>query len=157
MNITREFLKHGTLGEIYAVEYVGDGINRELVAAWLCTKVEEMTLGALPVLQMHAATSALGQATFVRENLHEFVKWEPPQTPDDLIRRVIEQQRTFDQLLTAYTFAKNTEKLAARELEKAREALLQLTRDLAETRPRPLLALIDGDAGTNTPSASWDS
>jgi hypothetical protein len=79
---TREFWRHRVYGDIYAVELMVSEGQREVLGARKCSRPEEQTRGALPVMQLYAGGD---DAEFASNNRADFGMWEPPMTRDDAI------------------------------------------------------------------------
>lgn len=78
---TREFWKHTVYGDIYAVELLAAEGQREVLSARKCSRPEEQTRGALPVMELYSGEDA----ALVSTHRTDFSLWEPPMTSDDKI------------------------------------------------------------------------
>jgi len=90
---TREFRKNRKTGQIWAIELV----NGVLAAALECTKPEEMTDGALPVLPLESSTASLD---VYRAAQGQCDAWEPERTPDGLRRNLVAAGHRLDDVET---------------------------------------------------------
>lgn len=112
---TREFWKHTVYGDLYAVELlVGEG-QREVLGARKCSRPEEMTRGALPVMQLYAGGD---DAEFASNNRADFGMWEPPMTRDDAIEHFREKVNATRQAKTDYERIRKQERAALKHYEK---------------------------------------
>ncbi len=137
---TREFRKHNVLGDIYAVEFIHEDGARVPVAALRCTRPEELTRGALPVL-----TLANGDdRQFVLNNADEFGLWEPPMVDEEKLASIYAAE-TYCQDTEAEFERCHKAAAAAKKLhEKACDDLRRIVREANRSEPpAPLLALAE--------------
>lgn len=134
----RAFEKHKVLGEIFAVEWiVAPGFSREAVGAMRCTKPEQLTRGALPVLPINSS-----ELDFYKGNCLEFAEWEPPMVNEDVLAAIVEAERVCQEAEDDYERAAKAAKLAKQEYERACDELRHVARAARTTTP-PLLALME--------------
>jgi hypothetical protein len=83
---TREFHKHAPTGEIWAIEWM-DARKIAAAGARRCSRPEEQTLGALPVLDL---SCELDTALFVDRHLEEFEAWAPPRNSEEMFTAILQ-------------------------------------------------------------------
>lgn len=140
-NTTRQFRKHTVLGDIYAVEFN----EADVLAASLCTRPEEMTRGALPVLALNAT-----DAQFVQTNASEFVRWEPPMADEEKLAAIIDAEGACQVAQYAAEQAQKAHRAAQKQFEKACDDLRRVVREASAPPLAPLLALAEQEP-TGTP------
>lgn len=122
----REFRKHAVTGTIVAIELVNGTLNgvRE------CSKPEEQTHGALPVLTLDDRESAVGQ--WYRAEAINFKTWAPPEPPKVLMDALM---KLYEESVTArsvYESAKNRLKHAKAAVEDVDERVFHMLRRIHE-------------------------
>lgn len=145
METYREFWKHTVLGDIIAVELSCDADRGgvDVLAARYCSRGEELTAGALPVLPLQTTGEAFDLAT---GSPGEFEVWEPPPTPEMLRIEIVKAIDERDAIASECTLMRAAERARQKDLEKAEEEVRRLCRRLKEdpaSRP-PLLAVAEG-------------
>lgn len=140
LGIAREFRRHARTGEIVAVELVGGMLQ----GARLCSKPEEQTHGALPVMELENRESDVAQ--WYRKNSLEFKAWEPPQPPrllmDKLMSLYEESQAARDTEVLLRSKHKNA-KAAVEDVDERIFLLLKRIHDTPEAQQE--LPLADAD------------
>lgn len=77
MQTHREFRQHKVTREIVAVEL----FEGALVGVRSCTRPQEQTRGALPVMEIQTG----GDTDWYKKNSESFLTWEPPTLPEELL------------------------------------------------------------------------
>jgi hypothetical protein len=152
---TREYRQHRITAEIFALEFLNvPDQPRELCAARKCSRPEEQSFGALPVLALQPVGDDFH---FARQSMRELIEWQPPIPPEEAVKRVLAAQRKYDDLAAAYKLLRAKERAADKELEGAGEEVRKQVRLLAEAsdpskRP-PLFAVAEAVAPPVPPPA----
>lgn len=131
----REFRKHRTLGEIWAVQWLDD---RRVApsAGRRCSKPHEQTRGALPALPLDDSDETIA---WLEENLDQLEEWAPAMAVAELWDAILAAGAAADEAEADYEeSAKETKELKA-EWEKARDYVHKLLREAREGHERPTL------------------
>lgn len=118
----REFRKHTKTGDLVAIELV----NGALVGVRRCSKPEEQTAGALPVMQLEPLDSDAGQ--WYRAENRMFATWEPPLPPRQLLDRLGDLYEQAVAARSKYESAKLAAKHAKERVEEVDEAIFHALR-----------------------------
>lgn len=139
----RAFIKHKVFGEVYAIEHAMVGGARSTLAARKCTRPEEMTSGALPVLTLHSSGDAL---EFVTKNYLDFALWEAPKVREELVEAATAAMKERDELAASYNKLRKDERAALKRVEAADEKVRVTVRALnaPPTDAPPLLSIAEG-------------
>lgn len=113
---TREFWKHTVYGDIYAVELVITEGQRDVLGVLKCSRPEQQTRGALPVLTLDASSD--GYAGLVASHRADFSMWEPPMTRDDAIEHFRVKVNATRTAFSDYDRIRKQERAANKHLEK---------------------------------------
>ncbi len=155
---TREFWKHKVYGEVYGVElyHPTDGGPRVVLAARKCSRPEEQTRGALPVLTLYTAGT---EQEFVANNTNDFGMWEPAMTRDDAVEKLRDKIAERDAAKSHYDKIRKDERAALKTLEKLDADVLVASRNVVNpAEPAPLLAISElTDTNATAPPAPTDA
>jgi hypothetical protein len=149
--VTREFRKHAHTGEVVAVELVGG----QLQGARLCSRPEEQTAGALPVMELEYRDSDVGK--WYRKNAMDFRPWEPPQPPKMLMDRLRSLYEQAVEARSAYEKAKSGAKFAKDRVEEVDTAIFHALRRMHDVPDGQVELPLDaaeemaGDSSVETP------
>jgi len=131
----RQFLKHVTYGEIWAVEWASD--KRELpIGCHRCSRPEEQTNGALPVLFLEQHGEGL---QWIEDNRPDLEPWEPPRVPVELLEKIAAAGRITDDAERDWKTKDAAAKASKKEWERSAQALSKLVREACDFVPLPLL------------------
>jgi len=131
----REFRRHVKTGDLVAIELV----NGALAGVRRCSKPEEQTTGALPVMQLEDRDSDVG--AWYRAEQMLFQTWEPPPLPKALLARLGE---LYEQAVTArskYESAKLAAKHAKDRVEEVDTAIFHALRRMHDVGDQAELPL----------------
>jgi hypothetical protein len=149
--LTREFRKHAHTGEVVAVELVGG----QLQGARLCSKPEEQTAGALPVMPLEGRESDV--AVWYRKNAIDFRPWEPPQPPKLLMDRLRSLYEQAVEARAAYEKAKSAAKFAKDRVEEVDEAIFHALRRMHDVPDGQVELPLAGDVLDAAEAMAGDS
>lgn len=154
LTTTREFRKHRVLGDVYAVEFINGEGPRMVAAAKRCTRPEELTGGALPVL--HLVDYDASQ--FYGANEAEFDLWEPPMIDTEKLAAILAAEHCCQGTESEWQRCDKAAKAAKKLYEKACDDLRRVVRE-AEEDPKafPLLALADMPNTEPTETEGFDA
>jgi hypothetical protein len=149
--VKREFRKHAHTGEVVAVELAGG----QLQGARLCSRPEEQTAGALPVMELEYRDSDVGK--WYRKNAMDFRPWEPPQPPKMLMDRLRSLYEQAVEARSAYEKAKSGAKFAKDRVEEVDTAIFHALRRMHDVPDGQVELPLDaaeemaGDSSVETP------
>ncbi len=140
MTTERAFEKHTTLAEIFAVEWlIAPGFSREAVGAIRCTKPEQLTRGALPVLLINST-----DLDFYKRNCLEFTKWEPPMVDEDAMQAIFAAETYCQETQAEAERCVKAASVARKLHDQACDDLRRIVREANTDQPvLPLLALAE--------------
>jgi hypothetical protein len=117
----RSFRKHKVFGEVWAIVSLPDEKHTP-VGGYRCTKAEEQTRGALPVLAMDLTPEMI---EFLEDNAPDMEPWEPPYVPAERLEIIVaagriaeDAERRMKEKKTAFDAAKKEWEAAAQELQR---------------------------------------
>ncbi len=157
MNITveRAFKKHRVLGDIYAIEIlIDEGFARTAVAAMRCTRPEQLTRGALPVLSLAGGESL----QYYLNNQSDFATWEPPMVDTEALEAIVAAERYCQETQAEWERHHKSAAAAKKTHDKACDDLRRIVREAStEPEPLPLLDVLDAeDAAKETTDGNDD-
>ncbi|HEY3499408.1 MAG TPA: hypothetical protein VGK73_32185 [Polyangiaceae bacterium] len=150
-DVKREFRKHAHTGEVVAVELVGG----QLQGARLCSRPEEQTAGALPVMLLEHRESDV--AVWYRKNAMDFRPWEPPQPPKMLMDRLRSLYEQAVEARSAYEKAKSAAKFAKDRVEEVDEAIFHALRRMHDVPDGQVELPLAGDVLDQAEATAGDS
>lgn len=124
----RVFRKHKVFGEVWAVVCLPDA-KATPFGGYRCTKPEEQTRGALPVLPMDMSPEMI---EFLEDNAVDMEPWEPPKVPGELLEAIVAAGRIADEHESTWKSKDLAAKAAKKEWEKAAQDLQRLIREATE-------------------------
>jgi hypothetical protein len=133
VTFAREFLKHGPNGEIWAVEWLDDR-KLQIAAGRRCSRPEEQTLGALPVLVLDNDIDTL---SWLDDHQVEFDPWMPPRTSSEMFDAILRSAEEAEAAKKAWRDAAAEAKELREEWEEAVEALQVLIKQARDGRNTP--------------------
>lgn len=131
----REFRRHGRTGDLVAIELV----NGVLAGVRRCSKPEEQTAGALPVMALENLDSDVGQ--WYRAEQTFFQTWEPPPLPKQLMKRLRDLYEQAVIVRSNHERAKLAAKHAKERVEEVDEAIFHALRRMHDVGDQAELPL----------------
>lgn len=131
----REFRRHGRTGDLVAIELV----NGVLAGVRRCSKPEEQTAGALPVMALEGLDSDVGQ--WYRAEQTYFQTWEPPPLPKALMKRLRDLYEQAVTVRSNHDRAKLAAKHAKERVEEVDEAIFHALRRMHDVGDQAELPL----------------
>jgi hypothetical protein len=126
----RAFRKHKVFGEVWAVVTLPDE-KGTMVGGYRCTKAEEQTRGALPVLAMDMSPEMI---EFLEDNAADMEVWEPPYVPAERLEVIVAAGRIAEEAERRMKEKKTTYDAAKKEWEAAAQELQRLVHEAAEEK-----------------------
>lgn len=138
MSVTNEkqtvrlFRKHRTFGEVWAIAVLADDVKLTPVGGYRCTKPEEQTRGALPVIALDFSPEMV---EFLEDNAADMELWEPPRVPAELLEQIVAAGRIADEAERRMKAKKTAADAAKKEWEASAQDLQRLVRQAAAETP----------------------
>jgi hypothetical protein len=126
----RSFRKHKTFGEVWAVVTLPDE-KATPIGGYRCTRAEEQTRGALPVLAMDMTPEMI---EFLEDNAADMERWEPPLVPAEFLDQIVAAGRIADDAERRMKERKTAADAAKKEWEAAAQDLQRLIHDAAKEK-----------------------
>jgi hypothetical protein len=120
----RSFRKHKVHGEVWAIVCLPDA-KLTPIGGIRCTKPEEQTRGALPVLAMDMSPAMI---EFLEDNAVDMEPWEPPLVPAELLEQIVAAGRIADEAEARMKQKKTAADAAKKEWEAAALDMQRLVR-----------------------------
>ncbi len=132
----REFRKHKLHGEIWAVDRLPSEKQPTMIGGYRCTKPEEQTRGALPVLVLDMSPEMI---EFLEDNAVDLEPWAPPRVPGEHLEAIVVAGRLADEAEARWKSKHAAAAAAKKEWEQASQDLQRLIRDAAKGDKDPSL------------------
>jgi hypothetical protein len=126
----RSFRRHKVFGEVWAVVCLPDA-KTSPIGGYRCTKPEEQTRGALPVLAMDMSPEMI---EFLEDNAADMELWEPPLVPAEFLDQIVAAGRIADDAERRMKEKKTAADAAKKEWEAAAQDLQRLIHDAADEK-----------------------
>lgn len=127
----RSFRRHRVFGEVWAIVSLPDEKHTP-IGGVRCTKPEEQTRGALPVLAMDMSPEMI---EFLEDNAADLEMWEPPRVPVELLEAICAAGRIADEAEARMKQKKTAADAAKKEWEASAQDLQRLIREAATSEP----------------------
>jgi hypothetical protein len=139
MDTIREFRKHKLHGEVWAIERLQTDKAPAFLGGYRCTRPEEQTRGALPVLTLDHSAEVV---EFLEDNGPDLDPWDPPKVPGEHLEAIVIAGRMADEAESTW---------------KSRAAAAKAAKEVWELRCQDMQRLIrEAAKGTEAPALPFD-